>query len=112
MSQITENWARVAGRVEAWDPPAEPGGLGTLKLRVESVRDIPRGRGATYKNLLKADEGSSLRILVPAAAAPGLGLVVGQHVDLDVRRGRSLDHVFARPEPFGESDDGSADQPP
>jgi hypothetical protein len=100
MSQVTENWARVAGRVEAWDPPAEPGGMGTLELRVERVSDIPCGGRATYKNLFTSNEGKSLRILVPAAAAPGLHLAVGEYVDLDVRRGRS--NVFARPEPFEE----------
>jgi hypothetical protein len=100
MTRIVENWARVTGRVEAWDPPTEPDGLGTLRLRVESVRDIPQERGAAYKNLMKGDEGRSLRILVPVAAVPQLTLGVGERVHLDVRRGRSRDHVFARPEPF------------
>jgi hypothetical protein len=100
MTQIAENWARVAGRVEAWDPPTEPNGLGTLEVSVESVSDIPRERGAAYRNLLKGDEGRTLRILVPAAAAPRLTPVVGERIHVDVRRGRSADHVFARPAPF------------
>ena len=102
MTQIVENWARVVGRVEAWDPPAAPDGLGTLRVRVETISDIPRERGTTYKNLLKGDQGRSLRILVPAAAAPRLNLVVGEPIQIDVRRGRSQDHVFARAEPFRE----------
>jgi hypothetical protein len=101
MSQIVENWARVTGRVEAWEPPAKAGGVGTLTLRVESVSDIPRGRGLAYKNLLKGGEGRLLCVLVPAAAATQLPLVVGHRINLDVRRGRSQDRVFARPQPFG-----------
>jgi hypothetical protein len=103
MSQIVENWARVTGRVEAWEPPTEPDGVGTLRLRVETVSDIPRERGAAYKNLLKGDEGRSLRILVPVAAVPGLTPVAGKRIHVDVRRGRSPDQVFARPEPFDAS---------
>jgi hypothetical protein len=100
MTQIAENWARIAGRVEAWDPPAERDGSGTLTVRVESVSDIPREKGAAYKNLLKGDEGRSLRVLVPAAIATRLKPAVGERVEFDVRRGRSPNHVFARPEPF------------
>jgi hypothetical protein len=100
VTRIVENWARVTGRVEAWEPPAEPDGLGTLRLRVESVSDVPRDRGAAYKNLLKGDEGRSLRILVPGEAVPQLTLGVGERIHVDVRRGRSPDHVFARPQPF------------
>ncbi len=102
MTRIVENWARVVGRVEAWEPPSGPDGLGTLMVRVESISDIARERGTAYKNLLKGDEGRALRVLIPAAAAPRLNLVVGKPVQVDVRRGRSSDHVFARPEPFSE----------
>jgi len=102
MTRIVENWAHVVGRVEAWEPPADPGGLGTLIVRVESVRDIARDRGTAYKNLLKGDQGRALRVLVPAAAAPHLNLVVGKPIEVDVRRGRSPDHLFARAEPFGK----------
>jgi hypothetical protein len=103
MTQIVENWARVTGRVEAWDPPAEAGGFGTLTLRVEHVSDIARPRGAPFRNLLKGDEGRCLRIHVPAAAVPRLTLSVGTRIHLDVRRGRSPDHVFARPESFDDA---------
>jgi len=100
MSQIVENWARVAGRVEAWEPPAEANGVGTLQVCVEKVSDVERESGASYANLLKGGEGRSLRILVPAAVAQRLKPVVGKGIDLDVRRGRSREHVFARAEPF------------
>jgi hypothetical protein len=53
--------------------------------------------------LLNGDEGRSLRVLVPAAAASRLQPAVGERIELDVRRGRSPDHVFARPQPFGPS---------
>jgi hypothetical protein len=100
MTQIVENWARIAGRVEAWEPPAESGGMGTLTVRVETVSDIPRHQEAgTYKNLLKGTEGQSLRIQLPAAGSRGIP-PVGERLELDVRRGRSPDHVFARPSPF------------
>ena len=100
MTQIVENWARIAGRVEAWEPPAEPGGMGTLMLRVETVRDVPRQEeDGTYKNLLRGTEGQSLRIQVPAAGSRGIP-PVGERLELDVRRGRSPDHLFARPSPF------------
>lgn len=102
MTQIVENWARVVGRIEAWEPPAEPEGAGTLMVRVESISDIARERGTAYRNLLKGDEGRTLRVLIPAAAAPRLNPVVGKPIQVDVRRGRSPDHVFARAEPFSE----------
>ena len=99
MTQIVENWARIAGQVEAWDPPAEADGMGTLTLRVEKVSDIPRQEGGTYKNLLKGTEGQSLRIQMPAAGSRGIP-PIDERLELDVRRGRSPDHVFARPSPF------------
>jgi len=95
MTQIVENWARLSGWVEAWDPPADPDGIGTLTLRVETVSDIP-----TYKNLLKGTEGRSLRILVPTPVVRGTP-AVGERMEIDVRRGRAPDHVFARQSPFG-----------
>ncbi len=100
MTQIVENWARLAGRVEAWDPPADPDGMGTLTLRVETVSDIPRQEGATYKNLLQGTEGRSIRILVPTPVAR-VTPAVGERMEIDVRRGRAPEHVFARPSPFG-----------
>ena len=102
MTQIVENWARIVGRVEGWDPPAEPDAPGTLIVRVEQVSDIPRENGAAYNNLLKGNEGQSLRILIPAAVAARLKPRPDERVKFDVRRGRSSDHVFARPEPLSE----------
>jgi len=104
MTQISENWARIAGRVEAWDPPAQANGSGTLTVRVEKVSDIPRENGAAYANLLKGNEGRSLRIVIPAAIAARLKPKFDERVEFDVRRGRSSDHVFARPEPLGGSE--------
>ena len=104
MTQIAENWSRVSGQIEEWIVPAEAPEPVTLTVRVESVRDIPREQGAAYRNMLKGHEGRSLRILVPASAASRLNLGVGEHVQLDVRRGRSPDLVFARPEPFEVSE--------
>ena len=104
MTQIIENWARIVGRVEAWDPPREPEELGTLTVRVEKVRDIPRENGATYNNLSKGNEGRSLRILIPASIAARLKPTFDERVQFDVRRGRSSDHVFARPKPLSPSE--------
>lgn len=104
MMQIAENWARIVGRVEAWDPPAEPDGPGTLTVQVERVSDIPRENGVPYKNFMKGNEGRSLRVLIPAAMASRLKPAIDEQVELDVRRGRSPDHAFARPEPFAPSE--------
>jgi|ERR671912_849674 hypothetical protein len=104
MTQIIENWARIVGRVEAWDAPAEPDGPGTLTVRLEKVSDIPRENGAAYNNLLKGNEGRSLRILIPAAIAARLKPTFDERVEFDVRRGRSSDYVFARPKPLSPAE--------
>ncbi len=98
MVQIVENWSRVAGRVEAWDPPAQPDTPGTLTVRVERIDDVARQAGSPYANLLAGREGRVLRIQVPAVAAARLNVAVGDRIALDVRRGRSADHLFARPD--------------
>ena len=103
MSQIAENWARVTGVVEKWEPPAKSGDAGTLTMRVDKVTDIAREGVGAYRNLLKGYEGRSLRVSVPAGAISKLTLTVGSRVQLDVRRGRLPDHAFARPEPFTKS---------
>jgi hypothetical protein len=100
MSQIAENWARVTGVVEEWEPPTKSRETGSLRMRVETISDIPREAGGTYRNLLKDYEGRSLRVAVPAGGVLGLTVAVGSRVELDVRRGRQPDQVFARPEPF------------
>jgi hypothetical protein len=73
-------------------------------VRVETVSDVPRENGAAYNNLLKGNEGRSLRILIPAAMASRLEPAIDERIELDVRRGRSPDHAFARPEPFAPSE--------
>ena len=95
--QIIENWSRIVGRVEAWDPPAREGESGTLALRVEQVSEITQPSGSTYPNLLGGCEGRVLRVHVPATAAGSLDTAVNARVVLDVRRGRAPDVVFARP---------------
>ena len=98
MVQIVENWSRIAGRVEAWKPPAQPDTPGTLSVRVERIDEVTHQTGSPYANLLAGNEGRVLQILVPAVAAARLNVAVGDRIELDVRRGRSVDHLFARPD--------------
>jgi hypothetical protein len=97
VSHIVENWSRVIGQVEAWDPPAQPGGAGTLTVRVERVDDISSPAGSPYPNLLAGTEGRTLRVQVPAATASQLDFKQAASIELEIRRGRSADRLFARP---------------
>jgi hypothetical protein len=94
---IVENWSRLTGTVASWQAPAAPDEPGILTLRVERVRDVPSGRGA-YRNLLEAIEGQTVRIRVPHDAAKDLTIETGGTIELDVRRGRSADQLFAHPD--------------
>ena len=100
--QIVENWSRVTGRVEAWTPPSAAGGSGTLTMRVSRVAPVAREDGALYPSLLKGAEGRVLRIEVPAVTAGKLAPSPGDEVELDVRRGRSAEQLFAHPDRITE----------
>lgn len=94
--QIVENWARVAGRVEDWRPPAEAGAPGLLTVRVERAETLETPERGPVPNLLRGHEGRSIQIQVPAAVAATF--TPGARVALDVRRGRQPSAFFARPE--------------
>jgi hypothetical protein len=96
--QIVENWSRVSGCVDAWMPPSAAGRPGTLTVRVSRVAPIAREDGSLYPNLLSGAEGRLLRIEVPAVAADRLAPSPGADVELDVRRGRTAERLFAHPE--------------
>lgn len=96
--QIVENWARVAGRVEAWRPPAEAGAPGVLTVRVERTETLETADRGPVPNLLRGHEGRSIQIQVPAAAAAAFTAAIGARVALDVRRGRRASAFFARAE--------------
>jgi hypothetical protein len=98
MTQIVENWSRLSGRVESWDPPKSPRDDCILTVRVEQVASVATDRGDAYPNLLEAVKGRTVRIRVPAAAVPRVRARPGEGVTLVVRRGRSLDLLFAHPD--------------
>jgi hypothetical protein len=97
MVEIVENWSRISGRVEIWEPPAASDAAGTLAVSVERVETVARDSGATYANLLADTKGRTLRIHVPSTAAESIHLSAGSRIVLDVRRGRTPDQLFARP---------------
>jgi hypothetical protein len=97
VTHIVENWSRIVGQVEALDPPAQPGGAGTLTVRVERVDDIAGPAGSPYPNLLAGTEGRTLRVQIPAATASQLDFTEASSIALDIRRGRTADRLFARP---------------
>ena len=96
--QIVENWARVAGRVEAWRPPAEAGGSGVLTVRVERADTLETRIANRCRTCCAATKGGRFEIQVPAAAAAAFAPGIGARVALDVRRGRKPSVFFARPE--------------
>ena len=98
MTQIVENWSRLSGRVESWEPPKIPNDEGILTVRVEQVGSVAKEKGAAYPNLLEGVKGTTVRIRVPAAAVPRIRARPGEGVTLVVRRGRSPDLLFAHPE--------------
>ena len=93
--QIRENWSRLEGQVEKWTAPKAPGEPGELVVRVERVGEVKAEDGKPWPNLVKAAEGSTLRVQVPGSAAAALKIVDGATIAVDVRRGRASDLVFA-----------------
>jgi hypothetical protein len=96
--QIVENWSRVRGRVEAWEPPRESGQPGALTIAVERVEDVAAPDGARYRNLLADAEGTTIHVIVPASAATRVQPIAGSTVVVEVRRGGSPERLFANPE--------------
>ena len=96
--QIAENWSRISGRVEAWQPPRKAGDPGTLTIVVERVDDVDSPDGSRHRNLLADAAGTTVHVTVPASAATRVEPRKGSTAVLHVRRGRSPDRVFAHPE--------------
>ncbi len=95
--QIAENWSRICGRVEAWQPPRKAGDHGTLTIAVDRVEDVVSPDGSRHRNLLAAAAGSTVEVIVPASAAEGLEPQAGETAIIDVRSGRAPGRVFAHP---------------
>lgn len=96
--QIAENWSRIHGRVEAWQPPRKAGDPGTLTIVVERVDDVAAPDGSRHRNLLADATGTTVHVMVPASAAARVQPRKGSTAVVDVRRGASPDQVFAHPE--------------
>lgn len=96
--QIAENWSRIRGRVEAWDPPRKAGDPGTLTIVVERVDDVASPDGSRHRNLLADATGTTVHVMVPASAVKRVQAQKGSTAIVDVRRGKSPDQVFAHPE--------------
>lgn len=96
--QIAENWSRLRGRVEAWDPPKKAGDPGTLTIVVDRVDDVAAADGSRHRNMLSRAAGTTVRVTVPASAASQIQPRKGSTAVVDVRRGRVADRVFAHPE--------------
>jgi hypothetical protein len=95
--QITENWSRISGRVESWSPPSRPDQPGILTVRLDTVEPV-RAKGRAVPSFLEGAPGRSVKVQVSAAAASTMALETGTEVELDVRRGRTPDRLFAHPE--------------
>jgi hypothetical protein len=95
--QIVENWSRIHGRVEAWQPPRKAGESGTLTLTVERVDDVASPDGSRHRNLMADATGTKVQVMIPASAATGVQPRKGSIAVIDVRRGRSRERVFAHP---------------
>ena len=96
--QIAENWSRIHGRVEAWQPPRKAGDPGTLTIVVERVDDVASPDGSRHRNLMTDATGTTVQVMVPASAATRVQPRKGSTAVVDVRRGQSPDRVFAHPE--------------
>jgi hypothetical protein len=96
--QIAENWSRIHGRVEAWQPPRKAGDPGMLTLVIERVDDVTSADGSRHRNLMSDAAGRTVQVVVPASAASGVQARKGSIAVVDVRRGNAPDRVFAHPE--------------
>ena len=96
--EIAENWSRIRGRVDHWAPPAKPGDPGELTITVERVDDVPSPDGTRHRNLLTQSAGRTIHVVVPASAASKVDAKRGATAEIEVRRGRSADRVFAHPD--------------
>jgi hypothetical protein len=96
--EIAENWSRLRGRVEAWDPPKKAGDPGTLTIVVDRVDDVAAADGSRHRNMLSRTAGTTVRVTVPASAATQIQPRKGSTAVVDVRRGRVPDRLFAHPE--------------
>jgi hypothetical protein len=94
--EIVENWSRIVGTVQEWKPPEEAKGPALIVIRVEDVGTVVRGH-ETYRNLLANTKGEVVQVQVPGVDARDLELVRGMHIEVEVRRGRSADKLFAKP---------------
>jgi hypothetical protein len=104
MVQIVENWSRIRGRIEAWQPPPNAGDPGTLTLTVERVDDVASPDGSPHRNLMSDAAGRTLQVVVPASAAASVAPQKGCTAVVDVRRGNNPDRVFAHPERINLTD--------
>lgn len=95
--QIAENWSRIHGRVEGWQPPRQAGDHGTLTVAVDRVDDVVARNGAPHRNLLADAAGTTVDVIVPASAAQRLEPRTGATAVIDVRSGRSTERLFAHP---------------
>jgi hypothetical protein len=96
--QTVENWSRIHGRVEAWQPPRKAGEPGMLTLVVERVENVASPDGSCHRNLMADARGTTVQVTVPSRAATSVKPRRGSTAVIDVRRGRSPDRVFAHPE--------------
>jgi hypothetical protein len=96
--QIVENWSRIRGRVDAWEPPREAGQPGTLTVAVDRVEDVAGPDGSLHRNLLADAKGTTIHVIVPASAATRLEPRKGANAVVEVRRGGSPERLFANPE--------------
>jgi len=93
-----ENWSRIHGRVEAWQPPRTAGEPGMLTLVVERVENVASPDGSCHRNLMADATGTIIQVTVPARAASSVKPRKGSIAVIDVRRGRAPDRVFAHPD--------------
>ncbi|MGH9142810.1 MAG: hypothetical protein ACRD2I_16890 [Vicinamibacterales bacterium] len=97
--QIVENWSRIRGRVEAWQPPRKAGESGVLTIAVADVEDVPSPDGSDHhRNLLTEAAGKTVHVVVPASAAQHIAARKGSTAVVRVRRGPSTERVFAHPD--------------